>query len=388
MSPDNTAIDPASPRGLGPLRAVARTFGAQESGLLVVILAMVILLTVGGGEITRRDGTTASNFLRVDNVVANVATPMSWIAIMAVGGTMVIISGGIDLSVGSVMALAALGTAGVLQQPWFAEHDTALVVLPAALLVACGIGLACGFVNGLLVVLLRMHPFIVTLGTLYIFRGIALIAVPTKTVPVLGRTLPDALTERFIAARLGGEGSFIQPMPMVVMFIVVAAGWVFLSHTVWGRQIFAVGGNEEAARFSGLPVGWVKLRVYMLAGLTAGIAGVVNVGYYQSASTDLAQGYELLVIAAAVVGGASLLGGRGSALGALLGASVIALIENSIFILREINLGFATVGLKQEYAKIIHGIAIIIAVTIDRLTHHFRERRLVAAGRTQKETST
>src|SRR5690606_677914 len=143
-----------------------------------------------------------------------------------------------------------------------------------------------------------------------------------------------------------------------IMLSVVAIGWLYLHHTVMGRRTFAVGGNEEAARFSGSAVWRVKLGVYGISGLTAGRAGAVICGYNGSANTNTGNMYELIVIAAAVVGGASLLGGRGSALGALLGAIIIALIENGIFVLQA----------DKEWSKAITGVAIILAVSVDRFS--------------------
>ena len=162
--------------------------------------------------------------------------------------------------------------------------------------------------------------------------------------------------------------------PMSWMAIMAIGGWIFLSQMVAGREVYAVGGNEEAARFSGLPVGAIKLRVYALSGLCAGIAGMVSTGYFGSANTATGEGYELIVIAAAVVGGASLTGGRGSALGAVLGALIIKLIENGIYILKAINLGIVTLTLSKEYSKIIIGCAIVIAVAIDRLSDRIHKR--------------
>src|SRR6185312_13813722 len=146
-----------------------------------------------------------------------------------------------------------------------------------------------------------------------------------------------------------------------------------------GRQIYAVGGNEEAARFSGLPVNRVKLRVYAIAGLTAGIAGMMSAGFYGAADTATGLGYELMVIAAAVVGGASLSGGRGTALGAVLGMLVIQLIQNGIFVLHRIKIGSITLILSKEYSQIIVGAAIIVAVAIDRVSEFVRNKRLAGA---------
>lgn len=352
----------------------------QEAGLLLVIVLLGLLLTLGGQPVALRDGTQVNNFLRLDNLIPNVATPMSFIAIMAVGVTFVIVSGGIDISVGSVSGLAALGCAAALQR--FDEHAPAWQVVPVALVVPLGIGLICGLINGALVVGLRMHPFIVTLGTLSIFRGIALISVPTKSLPSAEHTLPLAFTQHFVAwaiewPRVNLPPLMFQPVPMVAMLLTVLAGYVYLGHMVGGRQLYAVGGNEEAARYSGLPIGWIKVRVYALSGLCCGLAGMLSAGYYGSANTATNEGYELMVIAAAVVGGASLTGGRGTALGALLGALVIRLIENGIFVLKKINLGFVSVSLSQEYSKIIIGIAIIVAVAIDRVSEYVQARRSV-----------
>jgi ribose/xylose/arabinose/galactoside ABC-type transport system permease subunit len=223
--------------------------------------------------------------------------------------------------------------------------------------------------NGAIVVGLRMHPFIVTLGTMSIFRGIGNVRVTEKHLPSQDSVMPDSFTQLLTWSPKGQP--YVQPVPVVIMLFCVAVGWFYLSLMVGGRENYAVGGNEEAARFSGIRVAWVKLRVYALSGLAAGIAGFVAAGYYGSASTNMGSGYELTVIAAAVVGGASLTGGRGTALGALLGALVIKLIENGIFIL----------NLNKEYSSIIIGIAIIIAVAIDRFSEHLRQRRLAGARR-------
>lgn len=341
-----------------------------QAGLIAVVLLMGLLLTFASDPVTVR-GQTVNNFFRLDNLIPNVATPMSWMAIMALGVTIVVISGGIDISVGSIFGLSALGTAAVLQN--MPENASAWHVLPVAVAVPVGIGLVCGLINGALVVGLRMHPFIVTLGTLSIFRGIALVSVATKSLPSGDKVLPEAFTTHFISWQLKAGALILQPVPMIIMVACVIAGWVFLRHMIAGREVYAVGGNEEAARFSGLPVGLIKMRVYALSGLCAGIAGMVSAGYYGSANTATGEGYELIVIASAVVGGASLTGGRGSAFGALLGALIIKLIENGIYILKTIDFGFVTLTLSKEYSKIIIGIAIVIAVAIDRLSERIHK---------------
>ncbi len=329
----------------------------QELGLALVVLLLGGILSIYGWH----DAAPGrpNTFLNFDNLIDGVATPMSYYAIMAVGLTIVIITGGIDISVGSIMALSALGAAAALQR--VPADASAVQVLPVALAVPLAIGLLCGLINGALIVNLSLHPFIVTLGTMSIFRGLANVLPAEKTLPAAGKLLPTAFTTHFMRIEFFG----LQAMPLIIMLTCVAFGWFYLRMMVAGRETYAIGGNEEAARFSGLRVGWIKLRTYALAGLAAGIAGMVSVGRFGTASTSTATGYELTVIAAAVVGGASLLGGRGTAIGALLGTLVIALIENGIIILR----------LAQEYRLVIVGLAIIVAVALDRLSLHLRARR-------------
>ena len=328
----------------------------QELGLAIVILVLGAILAGYGWH--DAPAGRPNTFLSFDNLIDGVATPMSYYAIMAVGLTVVIITGGIDISVGSIMALAALGGAAALQG--FPPDAPAWKVLPVAFLAPLAIGLLCGLANGALVVGLRLHPVIVTLGTMSVFRGLANVLPEQKTLPAAGKRLPEAFTTDFMRQELWG----IQPMPLVIMIATVALGWFYLHLMIAGRETYSVGGNEEAARFSGLRVNAIKLRTYALSGLCAGLAGFVSLGRFGTASTSTATGYELTVIAAAVVGGASLAGGRGTALGALLGTLVIALIENGILILR----------LAQEYRLVIIGLAIVVAVALERLGQHLRQR--------------
>jgi len=326
----------------------------QELGLGIVLIALVAVLSFYGWH----DAAVGrpNTFLNFDNLIDGVATPMSYYAIMAVGLTIVIITGGIDISVGSIMALAALGGAAALQS--LPPDASAWQVLPIAFGVPLLIGLACGLINGGLIVGLSLHPFIVTLGTMSIFRGLANVLPAEKTLPSAGRRLPQAFTTDFMRIEVFG----IQPMPLIIMLVCVAIGWIYLRYLIAGRETYAIGGNEEAARFSGLSVGAIKLRTYAISGLCAGLAGMVSLGRFGTASTSTGTGYELTVIAAAVVGGASLIGGRGTALGALLGTLIIALIENGIIILR----------LAQEYRLVIVGLAIIVAVSLDRFSFYLR----------------
>ena len=323
--------------------------------MAVILLLGAVLTLFAGTHVDARTGATVNNFLNSYTLIQT-ATDASFFAIMAVGATIVIISGGIDLSVGSVYALAGVTTAMVLRGMGQVDPFTAVAV---GLLVSLGIGLICGAANGALVVGLGVHPFIITLGTMWIVRGIAFVSSNAESI-----LLPRALTN-VAKASLGMRDS-LYPVPMLVMLLVAAIGTVYLMRTVGGRRVFAVGGNQEASRFSGVPIGRVKIAVYLLSGLTAGLAAFMGASFYGSASCADATGYELYVIASAVVGGASLSGGKGSAFGALLGAVLIVLIRQSI----------RTLHFDQNYEWIIIGCAIIIAVVLDQAGARFTVRRL------------
>jgi ribose/xylose/arabinose/galactoside ABC-type transport system permease subunit len=310
---------------------------------------------------------------------------MSWMAIMAIGMTMVVISGGIDISVGSVMGFAALSCAAVLQA--LPPDTSPAVVLLVGMGVPIGVGTACGFLNGLIIVGLRMHPFIVTLATLSIFRWSCLKMAQEGSLPSGDGVLHPAFTDHFIAWQIrypkfgGHQIESLQPVPMLIMLACLVLGWVYLRHTIWGRETYAIGGNEEAARFSGISVKWAKLRVYMISGMCAGIAGMLTCGYFKSAATNTGQGYELVVVAAAVVGGASLSGGRGTALGAILGMLVMQLIDNGMSVLNAVSVKVfdwhaVNIPVKKQDTQLIYGVSIIVAVAIDQLSRYLQSRRI------------
>jgi ribose/xylose/arabinose/galactoside ABC-type transport system permease subunit len=335
-----------------------RTLASPQAGLVLVILLLGGLLSLfAGSHVDPRSGQLVNNFLNWHTLIQT-ATDASFFAIMAVGATIVIISGGIDLSVGSVYALAGVATAMILRAIGPLDPVTAILI---GLGVSLGIGLLCGAVNGALVVGLGVHPFIITLGTMWIVRGIAFVGSDAESI-----LLPSALT-RVAKASLGLAAS-LYPVPMIVMILVAVAGSVYLVQTVGGRRVFAVGGNQEASRFSGVPIGRVKIVVFVISGLTAGLAAFMGASFYGSASCADATGYELYVIASAVVGGASLSGGKGSAAGALLGAVLIVLIRQSI----------RTLHFDQNYEWIIIGCAIIVAVVLDQTSARFTTKRLAA----------
>jgi ribose transport system permease protein len=356
----------------------------QESGLLLVILVLGGLLTLFSGRValpvfeTGPDGTPQrvfttdaagdrvpvsvekNKFLNAQNL-AQLAKDTSFIAIMAVGMSLVIISGGIDLSVGAIYALASV--VGALVFRYYgpggeASGTPAWLGITLGATAAVGTAALCGLLNGGLIVSLRVHPFIITLGSMAIFRGIAFVW--TRGQSIGG--FPPAF-RGLIRYQVGNSLSVV---PLIVMLGVTVAGGIFLTRLVAGRRIYALGGNELASRFSGIQVGRVKLAVYLLSGLAAGIAALLSIGYYGAATSGDGQGYELTVIAAAVVGGASLAGGKGSALGAVLGALVIQMISSGIVIL----------GIDQNYSQIIIGAVVIAAVVLDNLNTWLASRRL------------
>jgi ribose/xylose/arabinose/galactoside ABC-type transport system permease subunit len=333
------------------LRRLVRS--PQFGLILVIVLLSAVLAAAAGSHVDPRTGLTVNNFFNSYTLIQT-ATDASFFAIMAVGATIVIVSGGIDLSVGSIYALAGVTTALVLRH-FGAQGDATTLILGVS--VALAVGLVSGLINGVLVVGLGVHPFIITLGTMWILRGIAFVASSAESI-----LLPGALTG--VAKASLGLGDALYPVPMLMMATVAVIGSIFLTQTVRGRHVFAVGGNPEASRFSGVPIGRVKIVVFVISGLTAGLAAFLGASFYGSASCADATGYELYVIASAVVGGASLSGGKGSAVSALLGAVLIVLIRQSI----------RTLHFDQNYEWIIIGCAIIIAVVLDQTSGRLAAR--------------
>lgn len=339
-----------------------KLLASQQTGLALIILALGAVLTFfAGTHDDRVTGVSVNNFLNSHTLIQT-ATDASFFAVMAVGATIVIISGGIDLSVGSIYALAGVTMAMVLRSSGGGGGAGSIVL---GLVVCVGVGLLCGLLNGLLVVFLRVHPFIITLGTMWILRGIAFVSSKAESILV-----PESLTT--VAKASLGLGASLYPVPMLTMLVVAIIGAVYLTQTVMGRHVFAFGGNPEASRFSGLRLDRIQISVYVISGLCAGLAAFMGASFYGSASCADATGYELYVIASAVVGGASLSGGKGSAISAMLGAVLIVLIRQSIRTLR----------FDQNYEWIIVGCAIIIAVVLDQGSAQLNARRLArAAGR-------
>lgn len=275
------------------------------------------------------------------NNLFNVTRNFAFVGIVAIGMTVVIISGGIDLSVGSTLCLSAIVTGLVMSAGY------PLAVGIAAALVAA---IIVGVVNGVLIAYVGMPPFVVTLGMLSVARSMALVLSNNKMVYQFG---PD----QALLLQLGGGTTFGIANPLIVLAVMaLIAGFVF-RWTGWGRHIFAIGGNEHAAVLTGVPVKRIKVGVYVISALTAGIAGVLMTGWLGSVTTNLGTGMELTVIAATVIGGANLAGGVGTAFGAVVGAALIEVIRNSLILL----------GISTFWQGAFVGSFIVIAVAFDRI---------------------
>ena len=286
------------------------------------------------------------NFLKADNLM-NVADQIVVIAILAVGMTMVIITGGIDLSVGSLIALSAV-LATLLIRDWAGGVSASAL----GMVLCCGAGIAvcavAGLFTGVMVTVFMVPPFIVTLGMMLVASGFAYILAGGHSI----YQVPDT----FIWL---GRGTDIPRIPngVVLMIVLYASAHIFMSRTALGRHIYAVGGNTEAARLSGVAVRRVLLLVYTLCAALAGLGGIVTASQLKSGSPTYGLMYELYAIAAVVVGGTSLRGGEGKILGTLIGAFIIAVIQN----------GMNLMGVQSYTQKVVFGLVILGAVLLDML---------------------
>jgi ribose transport system permease protein len=283
------------------------------------------------------------NFLTSTNL-SSVVRQTAVINIMALGMTLVIISGGIDLSVGSILAFA-----GLLGTRAMERHAG----IPAGLLIGLFMGTLCGLANGTMITSLRINPFIVTLGTMGIYRGLALIV--SNGLPV--HDIPPSFSYL-------GEGNLLGvPFVLWILLVCALAMHVLLEHTRLGRYAFAIGSNPDAAFYAGVPVAFHTVAVYSIAGLLTGLAGMIEASRLMTGQPTGGQGYELQAIAAVVIGGGSLRGGEGSVLGTLIGAFIMGLLSN----------GSDLLGANPYWQQVIIGAVIILAVSFDEL----RKRRMV-----------
>jgi len=280
----------------------------------------------------------SGNFLTLSNITT-ILLSTAVIGILALGTTFVIITGGIDLSIGTGMTLCSVLTA-------LAMTDWGLP-LPVALVVGLLTGALLGLVNGLAVSFLHLPPFIATLGTMLICQGLALVISGVR--PIYTSSVTDF---RYIAL-----GALIPGMPnaVLILFALAIVAWFILSKTILGRYNYAIGSNEEATRLSGIDTRKWKIAIYTLAGLFTGAAGIVIASRLNSAQPQLGSGYELQAIAAVIIGGTSLLGGRGTILGTLIGALIMSVLIN----------GLRIMSIQSEWQNVVVGVVIIIAVWAD-----------------------
>lgn len=322
-----------------PTSRLRQLLGARETGVFGALVIMCIVLSITAGD----------TFLSVQNLL-NVGRQVSLLGIMAVGMTFVLISGEVDLSVGSIYALAGLSTGILILNNWG---------LIPAILAGLVIGGLVGLVNGVLSTFGRLPSFITTLGMLSVARGTALLmtnGLPVTVDPKFGGS-PHVI-EQFFFLGQGRVGELI-PMQLVFFIIVAILGGFLLSYTVFGFRIYAVGGSARAARASGIKVFNTKIAAFVLMGLLAGFSGILSLAFLpsgQAGRTGL--GEELNVIAATIVGGASLSGGEGTMLGTILGVLIIGVLRNGLVLL----------GISPFWQTTIIGIVIILAVGLDKWT--------------------
>ncbi|MGD0561687.1 MAG: ABC transporter permease [Roseiarcus sp.] len=284
----------------------------------------------------------ATNSFATTNNLFNITRNFTFTAVIALGMTIVIITGGIDLSVGSVLCLCSMILAVVMHAGYSIEIGIAA---------SLGTALIIGAINGVLIAYLGIPPFVVTLGMLSIARSLAMVASNNTVVFQFG---PDQDKLLFLG---GGALLFGISNPVVYMVALALIAGFTLRWTRFGRYVFSIGGNEKAATLTGVPVRRIKVAVYIISSLSAGIAGIIETGWLGAVTTNLGAGMELQVIAAAVIGGANLAGGIGTAFGALIGSALIEVIRNSLSLL----------GINAFWQGTFVGGFIIIAVTFDRI---------------------
>ncbi|ENK2092399.1 ribose ABC transporter permease [Vibrio vulnificus] len=279
------------------------------------------------------------NFFTVDNIL-NILRQTSVNAIIAVGMTLVILTAGIDLSVGSVLALCGAFAASLV-----AMEVPVLIAVPTALLA----GAALGAISGVIIAKGKVQAFIATLVTMTLLRGVTMVYTD-------GRPISTGFTDTADAFAWFGTGYALGiPVPVWLMVIVFAAAWYLLNHTRFGRYVYALGGNESATRLSGINVDKVKIGVYAICGLLAALAGIIVTSRLSSAQPTAGMGYELDAIAAVVLGGTSLMGGKGRIMGTLIGALIIGFLNNALNLL----------DVSSYYQMIAKAAVILLAVMVD-----------------------
>ncbi|MCK1408803.1 ABC transporter permease [Bradyrhizobium sp. 76] len=342
---------------IGKIRWWQRGIFASQTGY--VLLALAVLLVVMH---------FASPYFFTEGNMQNVAKNFSFIAIATLGVTFVIITGGIDLSVGSMMCFSAMVTsmvmtelsapgssAGSLFVHMAADGKTVLanvpgLILVVSLLAGLGVALLAGLVNGFCIAVLGLSPFVTTLGMLSIVRGLGYVVSNGRG------SFPGGPDADYFYALTSGDVLGV-PVPFIYLIVLALAMAVVLHHSSFGRHVFALGGNEKAAELTGIPVVRVKIEVYVICALAAGLQGIIISGWLGSAPANMATSYELNVIAAAVIGGANLAGGIGGPLGAIVGCVLLEVIRN----------GLVLAQVSSYWQQTLVGVIIILAVLVDRI---------------------
>ncbi|HBK4730895.1 TPA: ribose ABC transporter permease [Klebsiella michiganensis] len=302
-------------------------FNVRDAGTLIGLLIIIVTFSF-----------LSPVFLTLPNLL-NVLQQSSINALIALGMTLVIISGGIDLSVGPTAAMSAVFGASLM---------VAGVPVPLAILMTLGVGAMCGIFSGTLIAWAGLQPFIVTLGGLSLFRAIALIF--TGGNPVFG--IPTSFRDLINSSLFG------IPTPIIIVAIIAFVLWTVMNKTPLGEYILAIGGNEEAARVAGVPVRRTKITVYVISGILASLASLILIGRLGAAEPTIGTLWELDAIAAAAIGGASLMGGKGSIFGTLIGVIILGALRN----------GLTLLNIQAFYQLLATGLIIIIAMLIDRAT--------------------
>ncbi|AID31095.1 sugar ABC transporter permease [Mesorhizobium sp. SEMIA 3007] len=314
---------------------LSRLFSTQTFWVVIAVILACIFLSF------------ATDAFATSKNLYNITRNITFVAIVALGMTFVIITGGIDLSVGSVLCLSSMVLAVTMHAGYSIE---------IGILASIATALAIGAFNGILTAYLGFPPFVVTLGMLSIARSLAMVASNNTVVFQFG---PDH--DKLLALG-GGAWVFGIANPVLYMILLALITGFILRWTKFGRHIFAIGGNEHAATLTGVPVKQIKVAVYMISALSAGIAGIIQTGWLGAVTTNLGTGMELQVIAATVIGGANLAGGVGTAFGAIVGAALIEVIRNSLGLL----------GINAFWQGTFIGGAILLAVLFDRIRNFRR----------------
>ncbi|TPK96356.1 ABC transporter permease [Mesorhizobium sp. B2-4-12] len=314
---------------------LSRLFSSQTFWVVIAVILACVFLSF------------ATDAFATSKNLYNITRNITFVAIVALGMTFVIITGGIDLSVGSVLCLCSMVLAVTMHAGYSIE---------VGILASIATALAIGAFNGLLIAYLGFPPFVVTLGMLSIARSLAMVASNNTVVFQFG---PD---HNKLLALGGGAWMFGIANPVLYMILLALITGFILRWTKFGRHIFAIGGNEHAATLTGVPVKQIKVAVYMISALSAGIAGIIQTGWLGAVTTNLGTGMELQVIAATVIGGANLAGGVGTAFGAIVGAALIEVIRNSLGLL----------GINAFWQGTFIGGAILLAVLFDRIRNFRR----------------